>query len=111
MKNKLIKWMMRWMPNCDQSTGVIWENYVRRPSIRSRMGAWLHLLVCRKCRDYKSDLKWVTSTLDRVDMVARFDPRYKLPEGIKQRLKASVSADLKMGHNDDCRPASDEKSD
>ncbi len=111
MKRRLIKWMMQWMPDCDQATGVIWEIYIRRPGIRSRMGAWIHSLVCRKCRDYKRDLKWVSSTLDRVDSVARLDPRYKLPEGIKDRLKTSVSTISGRGRGSDSEEASDVGSD
>lgn len=85
-----MEWMMRWMPDCDQSAEILWENLVRSPSLRSRIGLWIHLMVCRECRGYRRDLNWVSSTLDHLDSVARFSPHYKLPEGIKQRLKTSI---------------------
>jgi hypothetical protein len=89
-------WMKARMPGCEQSMDTLWLGYVRKPSLRSRLGMFTHLVMCRQCRRYRERLGFVESTLNQQSEVARFSPAYKLSPQGRDRLEKSVSRNFDM---------------
>jgi len=93
LSSSLVRVFIELSPNCKQATQLQSEAVERKLSILEKTGLRLHLFLCKWCRRYGKQLKFLRSAAHQCDEHEISDPAQRLSpearERIKQRLQSS----------------------
>jgi NMD protein affecting ribosome stability and mRNA decay len=95
--NKLKKLLMRYIPDCNESTEVLWWELHEKPKLRQRIGMRLHIMACKSCRDYRKDLQWVNKTLEKSKGRCPLSTQYKMLPETRESLQ-KITEDENTNH-------------
>jgi len=83
------------LPTCRQVSRLQSDALDRPLSVPKRFGVYLHLLVCRWCRRYGKQIRFLRQAAhDHPEEMAKATPRTLSPEA-RERLKRSLSNETK----------------
>jgi hypothetical protein len=78
------------LPTCRDAARLQSESLDTRPSGAKRFGLWLHLLVCKWCRRYGKQVRFLRGAAhDHPERLAEATPQ-KLSEEARQRIKEKL---------------------
>ncbi len=84
--------MSGWMFNCKEVTRLVSESLDRELPFHQRVGLWIHLLMCRFCSRYRSQLLILRKTIRfYVAQEEDREPSITLPPEARERIKRSLS--------------------
>ena len=90
--NKPKNFLMRFVPDCEEAIEVQWRKLHETTGLRRRMGARIHLMVCKSCRSYQRDLDWLRTTLNLSSASEPLTASYKMREEIRGRMQEKLAA-------------------
>lgn len=74
---------MRIMPSCKETAGLVSQSLDGKLPWLDRLGMRYHLLICKFCRRYEKQIRWIESRVKDV------------PAGGKEKLDPDFSRDLR----------------
>jgi len=79
-------------PNCRQATRLQSEARDRRLSLFERLGVGLHLFLCKWCRRYRQQLRFLRSAARECEQAeSRLAPQ-GLPPDVRERIKEKLKS-------------------
>jgi len=92
MQKALARVMAALFPNCRHASRLQSEALDHKLSILQRVGLWIHLVLCRWCRRYGKQIRFLRHAAhEHPDKLAE-PARQKLPDDARERIKQKLRA-------------------
>jgi predicted anti-sigma-YlaC factor YlaD len=78
------------MINCKQATAMASQQLDRELSLRQRLSLKLHLLICRYCRNYRRQLRFLHRIAPRLQTFIEEHSDIHLPPQRKESIRKSL---------------------
>ncbi len=94
IKQRYMFWLLRLLPNCDQTTRLMSDAMDRSLSLKQRILMGLHLHVCDWCKQYRNQIALLRQVFRRSATEEKEEdvfPDASLSSEAKKRIKRSIS--------------------
>ena len=93
MLKNLIKGMAALSPNCKQASRLQSESLDRKLPILQRIGLQLHLMLCKWCRRYGKQIRFLRQAAHQHSDDLEEPTDQRLPDAARERIKQRLRAE------------------